>query len=180
MSGKYRIIRLWHPICPRNQLNDFAFVGADACKIAFTLSGSTTIPSLLTMWPNNAPLVTPNAHFVEFKLNLAFRHFSRHIRRWSKCSVFRLYPVNSSRKTYMNVGMYSPNIFIMILWNIVDVVFNPMNVVFSWSSRCIWIWLYPLKPSRKLYTSWPVTASNTPSVKGSGNTLVNVVAFSFR
>ena len=68
-SAKYRSIWLCHRILPRNLLRDFAVVGAGPCKIVLTLSELTTIPSLLTVCPNNALLGTPNMHFVGFKRN---------------------------------------------------------------------------------------------------------------
>ena len=56
----------------------------DACRIAFTLSGSIAIPSLLTMCPSSVPPVTLNTYFVGFKFKLDPRHFSRHVWRWSE------------------------------------------------------------------------------------------------
>ena len=47
-----------------------ALFGAGASRIALTLFGSTAIPSLLTMWPNRLPLVTPKTHFPGFKLSV--------------------------------------------------------------------------------------------------------------
>ena len=93
----------------------------------------------------------------------------------------------------MSTRMYSLNISMIILWKVVSVIFNPniitttmntphsvTNVIFSWFAKCIRIWLYPLNPSKKLYTSWPATTSNTPSINGSGNSSVTVKTLSFR
>ena len=80
-SVKYRNIRLCHLIWPRNRLSALVFSGVSAPRIALTLSRSTMIPSLLSMWPNIVPLVTPNVHFVEIGLKC---------RCWSDISSFEL------------------------------------------------------------------------------------------
>ena len=95
-----------------------------ACRISLTFFESTAILSLLTICPNNAPVVTSNTYLARFKLNHAVRHFSKHIRRWSRCIIFQLYMVKSSRKTCMNARMYFSNISIMMRWNIAGVVFS--------------------------------------------------------
>ena len=66
---RYRCTWLCHRICPKNRLNALAFSRAGVSKMAFTLSGSTAIPSLLMMWPSSILLVTPKTHFVAFRLN---------------------------------------------------------------------------------------------------------------
>ena len=144
--------------------------------------GSTANPSLLTMCPTRAPLVNPNAHLDGFRLSPVVRHCSKHNRRWCKWSLRIPYTAKSSGNTYIKAGMYSPSISEMIRWNVVGAVFSPniittatntphsvTNVLFSWSSGCMRTWLYPLKPSKKLYISCPTTTSNTLSVNGKGN-----------
>ena len=81
-SARYRNIRLCHLIFPRNLLRAFGFFGVAALIIAFIFPGSTTTPSLLKIWSSSVSLITPNAHFVGFRLSLVDLHFSRHSWRW--------------------------------------------------------------------------------------------------
>ena len=59
----YSQIQLCHRIWPRHRLKAFTFFGVGASRMALTLSGSTVIPSLMTMCFSRSPLVTPNVHF---------------------------------------------------------------------------------------------------------------------
>ena len=127
-SAKCLIIRLCHRICPWNRLRLFALLGASASRIAFTLSESIAIPSLLTTWPSRLPLATLKTHFARFRLSRYSRHFSKHSRRLSRCSVYRLYTTKSFRKTCMNPGIYSPNISMIMRWNVVGTVFS-LNIM---------------------------------------------------
>ena len=149
-SAKCRNIRLCQRICPKKWLRALALVGVFASMIAVILLGSTTIPSLLTISPSNAPLVTPNAHFSVLRLKCDVRQRSKQSRRCPKCSPHVPYTTKSSRKTCINAGMYSPKISTIVHWKVAGAFFRPniitvaantpqsvTNAFFSWLSGCI-------------------------------------------
>ena len=68
-SARCRSMRMCQWSWPKNGSNAFAFFGVGDLMIASISPGSTAMPSLLTMCPSRAPLITPNGHLARFKLS---------------------------------------------------------------------------------------------------------------
>ena len=64
---------------PRKPLISLSVLGAGMSSMARIFSGLTSIPRLLTMWPNNFPEVTPKVHFSGFNLSLNYRILSKNL-----------------------------------------------------------------------------------------------------
>ena len=87
----------------------------------------------------------------------------------------------------MKAGIYSPKISVMIRWKVVGGIFS-LNIITTATKMphsmmkvvFVGIWLYPLKPSKELYGSWPTTASRMPSLRGKVNASLAVSAFNIQ
>ena len=65
----------------RNPLISFSVLGVGISRMALIFSGSTSMPPLPTIYPNNFPKVTPNVHFLGFNLNLNYLIISKNLSR---------------------------------------------------------------------------------------------------
>ena len=81
--AKYLIIQLCHLTWPKNRLSALAFVGGGASIRTFTLSGSTAMPSWLTICPNHSSNHTSHSYHTHTTIFVSYSYVKR-LRVWLK------------------------------------------------------------------------------------------------
>ena len=71
---------------PKKPLTSLSIIGANISRMALILSGSTSIPLSLTIYPKSFSEVTPKVQFLGFSLNLNYRILSKNLSKAARSS----------------------------------------------------------------------------------------------
>ena len=165
---------------PRNVLTSCTFVGAGRSAIAFTLSGSTSIPFELMTCPRNLTCLVLKTHLSRWSLTPASNRRSRTASSLSSCWCWSL-PWTSTSSMLHSTPSKPNRIWFMVFWNFSEPELIPkgntlkqnrpqgvMNVVKGLDSQANLICQKPEFASSLVKTVEPDNLPNVVSTAGRG------------
>ncbi|KAJ0558086.1 hypothetical protein HanRHA438_Chr07g0317011 [Helianthus annuus] len=106
------------------------FAGEGILSMAWTFSGFTLKPSLVTMKPKNFPSSIPNEHFARFSLMLTLRSVLKVFWIFASIALSSLLMITrSSMYTSMYLPMASLNVSFINRWYVAPAFFKPNGIL---------------------------------------------------